>query len=57
MVAIGKEASAQQDTANELCGDALIVVRALVTVVKEATGAFQLGFEKLLQRLLSNTKS
>lgn len=57
LIAIGEEASAQQDTANELCRDAVITVRHLATAVEEATGAFQLGLEKLLQRLISNTKS
>uniref|UniRef100_A0A8C6BV27 Myb/SANT DNA binding domain containing 7 n=1 Tax=Monodon monoceros TaxID=40151 RepID=A0A8C6BV27_MONMO len=41
LIAIGEEASAQQDPANEL----------------QATGAFQLALEKLLQRLISNTRS
>ena len=54
---IGEEASAQQDTANELRRDAVVAVRRLATAVEEATGAFQLGLEKLLQRLISNTKS
>lgn len=57
LIAIGEEASAQQDTANELRRDAVIAVRRLATAVEEATGAFQLGLEKLLQRLISNTKS
>uniref|UniRef100_A0A2I3LZ32 Heat shock 70 kDa protein 14 n=1 Tax=Papio anubis TaxID=9555 RepID=A0A2I3LZ32_PAPAN len=49
LIAIGEEASAQQDTANELRRDAVIAVRRLATAVEEATGAFQLGLEKLLQ--------
>ncbi|EDL78690.1 rCG64128 [Rattus norvegicus] len=57
LIAIGEEASAQQDTANELRRDAVTAVRRLATAVEEATGAFQLGLEKLLQRLISNTKS
>ena len=57
LIAIGEEASAQQDTANELRRDAVVAVRRLATAVEEATGAFQLGLEKLLQRLISNTKS
>lgn len=57
LIAIGEEASAQQDTANELLRDAVIAVSRLATAVEEATGAFQLGLEKLLQRLISNTKS
>ncbi|XP_034366731.1 zinc finger and SCAN domain containing 29 [Arvicanthis niloticus] len=57
LIAIGEEASAQQDTANELRRDAVIAVRRLATAVEEAAGAFQLGLEKLLQRLISNTKS
>ncbi|XP_019519003.1 PREDICTED: uncharacterized protein LOC109393828 [Hipposideros armiger] len=57
LIAIGEEASAQQDTANELRRDAVMAVRRLATAVEEATGAFQLGLEKLLQRLISNTKS
>ncbi|XP_053428218.1 zinc finger and SCAN domain containing 29 isoform X1 [Nycticebus coucang] len=57
LIAIGEEASAQQDTANELRRDAVIAVRRLATAVEEATGALQLGLEKLLQRLISNTKS
>ncbi|XP_045141569.1 zinc finger and SCAN domain containing 29 [Echinops telfairi] len=57
LIAIGEEASAQQDAANELRRDAVIAVRRLATAVEEATGAFQLGLEKLLQRLISNTKS
>lgn len=57
LIAIGEEASAQQDTANELRRDTVIAVRRLATAVEEATGAFQLGLEKLLQRLISNTKS
>lgn len=57
LIAIGEEASAQQDTANELRRDAVIAVRRLATAVEEATSAFQLGLEKLLQRLISNTKS
>lgn len=57
LIAIGEEASAQQDTANELRRDAVIAVRRLATAVEEATGAFQLGLEKLLQRLISNSKS
>lgn len=57
LIAIGEEASAQQDTANELRRDAVIAIRRLATAVEEATGAFQLGLEKLLQRLISNTKS
>ncbi|XP_016047602.1 zinc finger and SCAN domain containing 29 [Erinaceus europaeus] len=57
LIAIGEEASAQQDTANELRRDAVIAVRRLATAVEEATGAFQLGLEKLLQRLISSTKS
>nr|XP_019593867.1 PREDICTED: zinc finger and SCAN domain-containing protein 20-like isoform X2 [Rhinolophus sinicus] len=57
LIAIGEEASAQQDTANELRRDAIVAVRRLATAVEEATGAFQLGLEKLLQRLISNTKS
>ncbi|XP_017385305.2 zinc finger and SCAN domain containing 29 isoform X2 [Cebus imitator] len=57
LIAIGEEASAQQDTANELRRDAVIAVRRLATAVEEATGAFQLGLEKLLQRLISNTKT
>lgn len=57
LIAIGEEASAQQDTANELRRDAVIAVRRLATAVEEATGAFQQGLEKLLQRLISNTKS
>ncbi|XP_063109871.1 zinc finger and SCAN domain containing 29 isoform X2 [Cavia porcellus] len=57
LIAIGEEASAQQDTANELRRDAVIALRRLATAVEEATGAFQLGLEKLLQRLISNTKS
>ncbi|XP_075408461.1 zinc finger and SCAN domain containing 29 [Tenrec ecaudatus] len=57
LIAIGEEASAQQDAANELRRDAVTAVRRLATAVEEATGAFQLGLEKLLQRLISNTKS
>ncbi|XP_027694401.1 heat shock 70 kDa protein 14 isoform X2 [Vombatus ursinus] len=57
LIAIGEEASAQQDTANELRRDAVIAVRRLATAVEEATGAFQLGLEKLLQKLISSTKS
>ncbi|XP_052012480.1 zinc finger and SCAN domain containing 29 [Apodemus sylvaticus] len=57
LIAIGEEASAQQDTANELRRDSVIAVRRLASAVEEATGAFQLGLEKLLQRLISNTKS
>lgn len=57
LIAIGEEASAQQDTANELRRDAVIAVKRLATAVEEATGAFQLGLEKLLQKLISNTKS
>nr|XP_044990803.1 zinc finger and SCAN domain containing 29 isoform X2 [Jaculus jaculus] len=57
LIAIGEEASAQQDTANELRRDAVVAVRRLATAVEEASGAFQLGLEKLLQRLISNTKS
>uniref|UniRef100_A0A8C6S0D7 Myb/SANT DNA binding domain containing 7 n=1 Tax=Nannospalax galili TaxID=1026970 RepID=A0A8C6S0D7_NANGA len=57
LIAIGEEASAQQDTANELHRDAVTAVRRLATAVEEATGAFQLGLEKLLQKLISNTKS
>ncbi|XP_073657787.1 heat shock 70 kDa protein 14 isoform X4 [Tursiops truncatus] len=49
LIAIGEEASAQQDTANELRRDAVVAVRRLATAVEEATGAFQLGLEKLLQ--------
>uniref|UniRef100_A0A8D1XSJ0 Heat shock 70 kDa protein 14 n=1 Tax=Sus scrofa TaxID=9823 RepID=A0A8D1XSJ0_PIG len=49
LIAIGEEASAQQDTANELRRDAVLAVRRLATAVEEATGAFQLGLEKLLQ--------
>ncbi|XP_057643542.1 zinc finger and SCAN domain containing 29 isoform X1 [Chionomys nivalis] len=57
LIAIGEEASAQQDTANELRREAVIAARRLATAVEEATGAFQLGLEKLLQSLISNTKS
>lgn len=57
LIAIGEEASAQQDTANELRRDAVIAIRRLATAVEEAAGAFQLGLEKLLQGLVSNTKS
>nr|XP_015101093.1 heat shock 70 kDa protein 14 isoform X4 [Vicugna pacos]XP_031526790.1 heat shock 70 kDa protein 14 isoform X4 [Vicugna pacos] len=57
LIAIGEVASAQQDIANELRRDAVVAVRRLATAVEEATGAFQLGLEKLLQRLISNTKS
>ena len=57
LIAIGEDASAQQDTAYELCQDAVLAVWCLATAVEEATGAFQLGLEKLLQRLISNTKS
>ncbi|XP_042542213.1 zinc finger and SCAN domain containing 29 [Dipodomys spectabilis] len=57
LIAIGEEASAQQDAANELRRDAVIAVRRLATAVEEATGAFQLGLEKLLQKLISNAKS
>uniref|UniRef100_A0A8C0E6V8 Myb/SANT-like DNA-binding domain-containing protein n=1 Tax=Balaenoptera musculus TaxID=9771 RepID=A0A8C0E6V8_BALMU len=57
LIAIGEEASAQQDPANELRRDAVVAVRRSATAVEEATGAFQLGLEKLLQRLISNTKS
>ncbi|XP_040823821.1 zinc finger and SCAN domain containing 29 [Ochotona curzoniae] len=57
LIAIGEEASAQQDAANELRRDAVIAVRRLATAVEEATGAFQLGLEKLFQRLISDTKS
>lgn len=57
LIAIGEEASARQDTANELRRDAVIAVKRLATAVEEATGAFQLGLEKLLQRLISSTKS
>ncbi|XP_036763948.2 zinc finger and SCAN domain containing 29 [Manis pentadactyla] len=57
LIAIGEETSAQQDAANELRRDAVVAVRRLATAVEEATGAFQLGLEKLLQRLISNTKS
>ncbi|XP_061034211.1 heat shock 70 kDa protein 14 isoform X1 [Eubalaena glacialis] len=49
LIAIGEEASAQQDAANELRRDAVVAVRRLATAVEEATGAFQLGLEKLLQ--------
>ncbi|XP_058525260.1 zinc finger and SCAN domain containing 29 [Ochotona princeps] len=57
LIAIGEEASAQQDAANELRRDAVVAVRRLATAVEEATGAFQLGLEKLLQRLISDTKT
>ena len=57
LIAIGEEASSQQDIASELRRGAVVVVRRLATAVEEATGAFQLGLEKLLQRLISNTKS
>lgn len=57
LIALGKETSAQQDAANELRRDAVSAVRRLATAVEEATGAFQLGLEKLLQRLISNTES
>ncbi|XP_051007275.1 zinc finger and SCAN domain containing 29 [Acomys russatus] len=57
LIAISEEASAQQDTANELRRDAVIAIRRLATAVEEATAAFQLGLEKVLQRLISNTKS
>ena len=57
LIAIGKEASSQQDIASELRRGAVVMVRRLATAVEEATGAFQLGLEKLLQRSISNTKS
>lgn len=57
LIAIGKEASSLQDIASELLKGAVVVVRCLATAVEEATRAFQLGLEKLLQRLISNTKS
>lgn len=57
LIAIGEEASAQQDPANELCKDAVVAVRHSATAVEETTGAFQIGLEKFLQRLISNTKS
>lgn len=57
LIAIGEEASSQQDIASELRRGAVVVVRRLATAVEEATGAFQLGLEKLLQRSISNTKS
>ncbi|KAM4889481.1 LOW QUALITY PROTEIN: myb/SANT-like DNA-binding domain-containing protein 7 [Thomomys bottae] len=57
LIAIGEEASAQQDAANELRRDAVVAVGRLATAVEEATGAFQLGLEKLLQKLISNAKS
>ncbi|XP_033705214.1 myb/SANT-like DNA-binding domain-containing protein 7 [Tursiops truncatus] len=57
LIAIGEEASAQQDTAKELRRDAVAAVRRLATAEEEATGAFQLALEKLLQRLISNTRS
>ncbi|KAL1763614.1 HSPA14, partial [Sigmodon hispidus] len=57
LIAIVEEANAQRDTANELRRDAVIAVRLLATAVEEATGAFQLGLEKLFQRLISNSKS
>ena len=52
LIAIGEEASAQQDPANELRRDAVVTVRRSATAAEEATGAFQLGLEKLLQRLI-----
>ena len=57
LIAIGEEASSQQDIASELRRGAVVMVRRLATAVEKATGAFQLGLEKLLQRLISNTKS
>ena len=57
LIAIGEEASSQQDIASELCRGAVVMVRRLATAVEEATGAFQLGLEKLLQRSISNTRS
>lgn len=57
LIAIGEEASSQQDIASELRRGAVVMVRRLATAVEEATGAFQLGLEKLLQRSISNTKS
>lgn len=57
LIAIGEEASSQQDIASELHRGAVVMVRCLATAVEEATGAFQLGLEKLLQRSISNTKS
>lgn len=57
LIAIGEEAIAQHDTANELRRDAVSAVRRLATAVEEAAGALQLGLEKLLQRLISNTES
>ncbi|XP_055970565.1 zinc finger and SCAN domain containing 29 [Sorex fumeus] len=57
LIAMGEEASAQQDAANALRRDAVVAVGRLASAVEEATGAFQLGLEKLLQRLISNAKS
>ncbi|KAB0336442.1 hypothetical protein FD755_025978 [Muntiacus reevesi] len=49
LIATGEEASSQQDIASELLRDAVVVVRHLATAVEEATRAFPLGLEKLLQ--------
>ncbi|KAB0355820.1 hypothetical protein FD755_021761 [Muntiacus reevesi] len=49
LIATGEEASSQQDIASKLRRDAVVVVRHLATAVGEATRAFQLGLEKLLQ--------
>ena len=57
LIATGEEARSQQDIASKLRIDAAVMLRCLATAVEEATGAFQMGLEKLLQWLISNTKS